>query len=120
VNEPGGSRAQKTPVYAKCSTCDLELADREKVNAHCRETMEPTGEPGVTHRGHTVQIVNPTQEEQRAARARQAIADALDKACEELWDEVERGRLTLGEIKAEMWAYDFDDAWGRYVEEAEE
>ncbi len=107
--------------YAKCQDCDLDLADRPAVTAHGRETMAPvTGEGGVTARGHRVSILNPTDEERRASRVRMALSDALDKACEELWDDVERGYFTADEVTAEMWAFDLDIAWEEYVKEAED
>ena len=104
--------------YGKCQDCEIDLADRDAVNAHMRETRTPTGEPGVIERSHRVRIVNPTEEERRASRVRMALADALDKFCEELWDDVERGYFTADEVKAEMWAFDIDTAWEDYVKES--
>lgn len=109
-----------TGPYAKCQDCDLELDDRAAITQHGRDTLAPTGELGVTARGHRVRIVNPTDEERRASRVRMALSDALDSACSELWDDVERGYYTAAEVKAEMWAFDLDTAWEEYVSECQD
>lgn len=106
--------------YAKCKDCDLDFVDRDAMSAHLSETVAPTGEAGIVARGHRAVVVNPTEEERRASRVRMAISDALDKACEELWDDVERGYFTAAEVTAEMWAYDLDTAWEEYVAGSED
>ena len=106
--------------YAKCQDCGIDLADRDAVTAHGRDTMAPTNELGVVARGHRVSIVNPTDEERRVSRVRVALGDALDRACEELWDDVERGYFTADEVKAEIWAFDLDIAWDEYVAGSED
>lgn len=109
-----------TKSYAKCEDCGLDLADRDAVTAHGRDTMTPTGATsGITASGHRVSIVNPTESEIQASRVRMKIQDALDSAYEDLYDSIERGEFTAEQVKAEMWVFDVADGWDDYVAEAE-
>lgn len=101
--------------YGKCQDCGVDLADRDAVSAHGRETMAPTGEPGIVARGHRVSIVNPTDAERRAGRVRACIADALEDAYEDLYRYVERGEFTAADVTAEMWVFDLRDGWDDYA-----
>ena len=107
--------------YAKCQDCDVDLADRAAINAHSSETMtptgKPTGKPGVVSRGHHIRIVNPTEGERRASRARLAIADALSAAVDHLVEVVDRGDVTADEIGSQMWGFDLADEWDQYLKE---
>jgi hypothetical protein len=109
----------ETP-YASCQDCGIALADRDAVTAHGSATMAPTGEPGIVARGHRVSILNPTEPERRASRARMHIGDALLAAYEHLYDRAERHEITVDEIKAELWAFDFGDGWDEFLEEVDE
>ena len=105
--------------YGNCQDCGIDLADRNAVTAHIHATMAPTNELGVIACGHRVSIVNPTDIEVRASRARLAIQDALSSTIEDLYDDVLRGDLTVAEVSAEMWAFDLRNEWDDYVAEAE-
>ena len=104
-------------TYGKCQDCNVDLADRDAVTTHTRDTVAPTGEQDVVARGHRVLIVNPTEEERRASQARMHLRDAIDSAYEDLSECVERGDLTAAEIAAEMWAFDLEDGWDAYMAE---
>lgn len=106
----------ETPqLYAKCQDCGADLADRETVTAHGRDTLAPTGEPGLVARGHRVSIVNPTEAEVRVRRLRLRISDALDSAYEDLYDCVERGEFTAAEVRQSLWMFDLADGWDEYA-----
>lgn len=106
--------------YATCQDCGVDLADRDAVTAHGRDTMAPTGEPGIVARGHRVSIVNPTEAEQRASRVRMSVTDALDSAYEDIYDRVERGEFTAAEVTENLWMFDLRDGWDDYVAEVAE
>jgi hypothetical protein len=104
---------EQTKPYGRCKDCNLELADRPAVDAHLKETFTGIGS------SHSVEIVNPTEAEQQVSRVRIAIDDVLVRACEELYDQVERGRMTLEEVKAQIGFFDLEEAWDDYVREGE-
>lgn len=111
--------APKQP-YATCNDCGVDLADRDGVSAHGRDTMTPTGESGIVARGHRITIVSPTEAEQRASRARMVISDALDEAYEYMSDRIDRDEVTLTEIAENLWVFDLADGWADYMEEESE
>ena len=115
--KPASAAVEKP--YATCQDCGVDLADRDAVNVHGRDTMAPTGERGVTARGHRVSIVNPTDDERRASKVRMRVSDALDSAVGDLYSDVERGEFTAAEVGAQLWAFDLSDSWDAYVAEAE-
>lgn len=112
-------------VYAKCQECGVDLADRDAVSAHGKETMAPTPtsevfSTGVVARGHRVSIINPTETEKRASRVRRAVSDALETAYEEIFEGVERQEFTAAEVTANLWMFDLHDGWANYVGENED
>jgi hypothetical protein len=115
----GPSMPVEDRPYGKCQDCDIDLADRDAVTAHGRETMAPTNESGIIARGHRVRIINPTEAEQRASTVRMRLGDALDDACESLYERVERGEFTAAEVSEHLWMFDLRDQWDDYVAEAE-
>jgi hypothetical protein len=120
MGESKGPSLTVEKPYGKCQDCGIDLADRDAVSAHGRETMAPTGEPGIVARGHRVSIVNPTEGEMRASRVRIRVADALSEAVESIYESVERGEFTADEVSAELWAFPLEDAWDDYVAEVDE
>lgn len=108
---------ETTEAYAKCVDCGIELADRDAITAHGRETMAPTGETGIVARGHRVSIVNPTEAERRESRLRMHIADALDDLYDALYERVDRDEFTAEEISKAMWVFDLRDGWDDYASE---
>lgn len=105
--------------YATCQDCGVDLADRDAVTAHGRETMAPTGEVGVIARGHRVSIVNPTEAERRASRVRSEVGYLLDNLYDDLYERVERGDFTASDVTDNLWPFDLRDGWDEYVSEAE-
>lgn len=114
-----------TPVetekpYAKCVDCDLDLADRDAMNAHLHDTVAPTGEAGVTARGHSARVVNPTEAEQRASQVQMRVQDALEAAYEDLHERVDLGEFTAAEVAENLWMFDLRDGWDSYTAEDDE
>lgn len=121
------SAATTTHPYAICTTdgCGVEHADREAMREHQKQTMAPTGEPGVVARSHSSRVVNPTPEEVKQSIIRhtvgRAITDAQGRAFGDLDREIRSGRVTEEDVTAELRNYpDFDDAWDEYRREAGE
>lgn len=115
--------AAVTQPYAVCSTCERTFADRDEVRAHMSASMEPTSPEeqarGVMARGHSVRVVNPTDEEREEQRVSFAVSNIIERAVEramvDLDNEVERGRLTIDQVKSELtWYSDFADAWDEW------
>lgn len=112
---------QETKPYARCNTCGIDLPTKDEYSAHMDATMEPTGVPGITSRSHSTTVVNPTPEEAEVNRVRRivghAVDEALQRACEDLDDDVRRGRITEEQVKHELSGYpDFADAWDEWVD----
>lgn len=110
--------------YAHCLDCPATFSERAAANAHGLATMTPTGEPGVTARGHGYQVDNPTPEEQAESRARStvgyAIERAMDAAFDDLDSDIRRGYITEDEVTAQMRFYsDFAAAWDEWRAEAD-
>ena len=102
--------------YAECRDCDAILADKDAVSAHAKETMTPTGQPGVTARSHGWRVVTPTPEEVTQRRISNlvgnAIEDAMIEAIDDLRRSVDRGDITEDEVREGLRHYpDFRDAW---------
>jgi hypothetical protein len=106
-------------AYATCQDCGVDLADRDAMTAHFRDTSAPTGEPGVTARSHRVRVVNPTEAEQQARQVRLRVQDALDEAFDALYEWVQRGDFTAAEVTKELSYFDLPDGWDEYVAEGE-
>jgi ribonucleotide reductase alpha subunit len=121
------SNETTTQPYAICTTegCDVEHVDREAMREHQKQTMAPTGEPGVVARSHSSRVVNPTPEEivERAARSavNRALEDAQERAFDDLDREIRSGRVTEAAVTKELRYYsDFADGWDEYRREAGE
>lgn len=112
--------------YAVCKDCDAEFADRDEMSTHFKETYREVSNAELLAAGgsmttsHRASVINPTDEERRAWRVRNAISDALDKACEELWDDVERGYFTTEEVRVQLRYFDFYTAWEEYIKGEDE
>lgn len=112
-----------TPKYASCKDCDATFADRATMRAHQTATLAPVvpSDNGVTARGHSVTVLNPTPEELalRAARITvgNAIADAQDRVFEELVNDIKARRLSLANVETALSDYrDFLDAWHEWLD----
>lgn len=109
--------------YAHCLNCTETFTDRDEMRAHQTDSIEPVTEigTGVSHRGHTVQVDNPTPEEVTKNAARSTVGRAvelgLDAAFEDLYYEISKGRITKEQVKEELRSYpDFADAWDDWAE----
>jgi len=107
--------------YAICTTdgCDVEHADREAMREHQKQTMAPTGEPGVVARSHSSRVVNPSPEEVAENAARRAVTRAIEDAQERAYDDLDReirsGYVTEEAVTKELRFYsDFADGWDEY------
>jgi hypothetical protein len=110
----------QTDQYAICLTCGVEHVDRAAMNQHGRDTLAPTGEQGVTARGHRSRVVNPTPEEVVENRARstvdRAVEDALSEAFEDLDRSIRRGDVSEEAVTRALRNYpDFADGWTEWL-----
>jgi len=88
-----------------CSTCNIEIADRDAMRAHFAETM-------IGNHSHSVRITNPTRHERIVNELDRLAEDALHQFVEEAWEMADDG-VTDEEITEAMRMVDgdFEDAW---------
>lgn len=109
--------------YARCNTCGVDLPTKDAQRAHMDATMAEARQANPNTKSlssHSTRVINPTPEEVEANRVRRLVESAVERAtedcCQELDDEVSRGRLTNEQVKEELRHYsDFADAWDEWV-----
>lgn len=99
----------ETP-HSRCKTCGIDLPTRDDASAHMNETADASLE----RRSHTTVVINPTEEERRATRARNLVNYAINDAIERIGDE--RGDLTGAEIREALSCVDLDAEWSYWCE----
>jgi len=114
--------------YGHCITpgCGFIGQTVAEMRQHGRDTMTPTGDAtGVTSRGHSYIVDNPSREDAIRSAVQSEVDDAIESAvselCEELWRLHERQGASIEEISAALRFgvsdIDWATAWSEYVEE---
>lgn len=102
--------------YGKCSDCGKEVASRDELSEHLKETQPEVMLVG--SKSHSVRIVNPT----RAEKARNRVGDVVQAVLDDAMDEIESllflKEATREDIKKALVGHpDFADAWAEYIRE---
>lgn len=110
--------------YAVCveEGCGIALPTPEDAARHGNETMRATGATtGVTARGHSRRILNPTPQEKADRAVARIVEEAIERAFEDIDREISNGGMTRAEAtEALRWFPDFTDGWAEWNEDAEE
>lgn len=119
-------QAVGTALYAKCVTCDLELATPARAEAHQSETFEESlrtegwDRGGAGAVGHTTRTISPTADERRRARIQYTIRDALEDAFCRIDRDVDDGHVTFEEIDRALAAYDVQEEYRAWRQDDDE
>ena len=100
----------ETLPHSRCKTCGIDLLTLDDARAHMNETLDAS--PHL--RSHTTEVINQTEPERRASRARNLVQDAIYDAIERIADD--RGDLTGQEIREALSWIDLDDEWSDWCE----
>lgn len=101
-------------IYGTCVTCGIDLPSPEDSRRHLDETMPDDGGSS-----HTTRVLNPTPKERARSEVQWIVADALEEACEELDNLVERGEFTEEQVADALRGLpDAFDAWENHCAEA--
>jgi len=118
--------------YARCLTdgCGFVADTKEEMAAHSTESMVSTGAAsGVTARGHSYRVENPSRVDALRRAVEMEIEDVLESALTEFVDSVygihRRDGVPLAElttaVKAASPSSEWQEAWAEYIlGEAEE
>lgn len=102
--------------YAKCVDCDKEIANRDEMNEHFKETQPEVMLVG--SKSHAIRVVNPTRAEKARNRIEDVVQGVLDDAMDEIESLLFRKEATREDIKEALaWHSDFADAWETYIRE---
>lgn len=98
--------------YGQCKDCDVLLETQKDSREHMSNTRQATETASGKGRSHTVTILNPSREE----RIRNRMDTYVERAIEDLFDDLERlarnGEATYTEIKEGLFWHDqIQEAW---------
>lgn len=108
--------------------CGFEAVDKAALDAHLKEVgMTETGTTmGVTARGHSYRVTNPSRPERIASALQREVNDGIDElltdVIDEAWKMIEREGVTREEITSALGGtvygdIDLAEAWAENLEE---
>ncbi|MGV8913772.1 MAG: hypothetical protein ACOH14_14255 [Rhodoglobus sp.] len=114
--------------YARCLTegCGFVADTKEQMSTHSAESMTPTGAAtGVTARGHSYRVENPSRADALRSEVMREADDALDSALTKFVDSVFRLHRNDGvpladlteAVKSASPSHEWGAAWAEYIED---
>ena len=100
----------ETLPHSRCMTCGIDLPTLTDAREHMVATI-----PAPVGTSHVTTILNPTEDERRASRARSLVKEAIFAAMEHIGEG--RGDLTCQEVREALSRVDLDDEWSDWCEQ---
>lgn len=106
----------ESTAHSKCVTCGEFLATPEDAANHRQQTFgERKNEQGYSA-SHQTRTINPTEDEQLAAKIHRIIDNAIEEAVDEIGEILYNNKDSHKVINDAMKGYsDFEEAWEEYI-----